>query len=143
MGIRIQSNRILHHISPQPTARPDPDRNMSLSPADTLYIAKRERLTRSWPVVGSVILLLLGSLAAWLWLQKPHLINPWLVFEDLESGILPESTVSVMVAMLPIMVLILFFFALIVVLLMFTAMANERRLIRLLKRREKASRDSE
>jgi len=112
---------------------------MSRSPADTLYLAKRERLAKSWPVAGGIILLLLAALAAWLWLKTPYLINPWLVFEHIKSGTLPESTATVMVAMLPIVVLTLLVFAAVVVLLVFAALANERRIIRLLRRLEQES----
>lgn len=113
---------------------------MNLSPADSLYIMKRERLAKSWPVAGGLLLLLLAALAAWLWIKTPYLINPWLVIESLESGTLPESTTTIMVAMLPILVLTLLVLAAAVVLLAGAALANERRIIRLLRRLEQESR---
>lgn len=112
---------------------------MSLSPSDIQYVKKRKRLTRSWPVAGGILLLFLAGLAGWLWLKVPYLINPWIVFDHLESGTLPESTTALMAAMLPILVLTLVVFAVGVVLLMFTAVANERRIIGLLEQLDTAS----
>ena len=116
-------------------------RHMSFSSSDRLFVEKRDRLARSWPVVGVVLLALLAGFCGWLWLRTPYLINPWAVFESLRAGTLPESTANLMVAMLPIVMLTLLFFAFVVVLLFFVAFSNERRLIRLIRELEQNSAD--
>lgn len=107
---------------------------MSISSSQKLFVEKRERLAKSWPVVGIVLLAMLTAFVVWAWLKTPYLINPWVVFESLRAGTLPESTANLMVAMLPIVVLSLLFFAFVVVLLFFVAFSNERRLIRLVRK---------
>lgn len=109
---------------------------MTLPPADKLFVERRERLARHWPVAGVGSLLLIAAFGGWLWLKVPHLIDPWRVIESLEAGALPESTVGIMVVMLPIVMVTLLVFAFIFVLLGFVAFSNERRLIRLLRKME-------
>jgi len=106
---------------------------MSISSSQKLFVEKRERLARSWPVVGVILLALLAAFGVWAWFKTPYLINPWAVFESLRAGTLPESTANLIVAMLPIVMLTLLFSAFVVVLLFFVAFSNERRLIRLLQ----------
>lgn len=107
---------------------------MSLSQAESLFVEKREKLTKHWPAFGFGILFVLAALAFWLWLKVPHLINPWVVGVGLEKGTLPESTMVLMAIMLPIVMLIFLVFSGAVVLLAFAAFSNERRLIQLLRR---------
>ena len=107
---------------------------MSLTRAEARFVNKREKHTRHWPVFGFAALLLLAVLGLWLWIKVPHMINPWLVVAGLENGTLPESTMLVMGAMLPFVVLALLVFAGAFVLLAFKAFSNERKLIVLLRR---------
>ena len=107
---------------------------MTLTTAERSYIKKRERLTRYWPFAGGGILALLFVLSIWLWIEVPHMINPWAVSASLKQGILAESTASLMAAILPVIMLTLLIFAGIVVILAFVAFANEHRLIRLVRR---------
>ncbi|QQS55677.1 MAG: hypothetical protein IPM89_07835 [Candidatus Competibacteraceae bacterium] len=107
---------------------------MSLSPEESLFVEKRERLTKHWPVFGFGVLFVLATFAFWLWLKVPYLINPWVVEVGLEKGTLPESTVVLMAVMLPMVMLVFLAFASAVVLLAFAAFSNERRLIELLRR---------
>ena len=107
---------------------------MSLSAAEARFIEKREKLTKHWPVFGVASLLLLAMLALWLWFKTPHMINPWLVVAGIENGTLPETTVILMGAMLPMVMLALLVFTSAFILLAFKAFSNERRLIQLLRR---------
>lgn len=107
---------------------------MSLSQAESLFVEKREKLTKLWPAFGFGILSVLAAFAFWLWIESPHLINPWVVKVSLENGTLPESMMVLMAAMLPIMMLIFLSFAGAMVVLAFAAFSNERRLIQLLRR---------
>lgn len=106
---------------------------MSLSQAELLFVDKREKFAKHWPAFGFGILFVLAAFASWLWLKVPHLINPWIVGVGLEKGTLPDSTIVLMAAMLPIVMLFLLVFAGAVVLLAFVAFSNERRLIQLLR----------
>ncbi|GAA3531180.1 hypothetical protein [Zobellella aerophila] len=102
---------------------------MKLSAAELSFVEKREKLTRYWPLFGGFILLLLVVLAIWLWVKVPYMVNPWVVAAGLKTGTLPESTLVLMAAMLPIMMLTFLVFAVAVVLLAFAAVSNERKLI--------------
>ena len=110
-----------------------------LSPNEGMFVNQRERFARYWPLAGSLILLLLTGLVLWLWLTAPHLINPWAVADGLAAGALPKETTQMMAALLPVVVLMLCFFAFVVTLLLFAAFANERRLVRLVRRLDKPS----
>lgn len=116
---------------------------MGLSSGDKAFVAKRERRARYWPFAGVGSLLLLAAYGAWLWVKTPNLINPWQVLEALEAGTLPESTMGVMVVMLPIVMATFLVFAFAMVLLLFVAFYNERRLIRLIVELESDSLDRE
>ena len=107
---------------------------MSLSAAETRFVEQREKFTKHWPVFGFACLLLLAALVLWLWFKTPHMINPWLVVAGIENGTLPESTVIVMGAMLPVVMLALVVFTSAFILLAFKAFSNERRLLQLLRR---------
>ena len=109
---------------------------MGLSPAERRFVARRERLTGSWPLVGALLLVLLFVLLGWLWAEVPYLVDPWAVSAGLREGTLPGSTVDLMVAILPVVVLMLLVLACAVVLLAFAAFSNERRLIRLVRKLE-------
>jgi hypothetical protein len=100
------------------------------------FLEKRRRLTRLWPWVGSMLLLLLVALAAWLWVSVPWLINPWAVSAALESATLTDSTRTLMAAMLPVVMLTLLLVVAVMIVLAFAAFSNERRLIQLLRRQE-------
>lgn len=109
---------------------------MNLSSADILFVERRERLTKLWPLAGACCLVLITVFSAWLWLKTPHLIDPWRVIESLETGTLSDSTAGIMAAMLPIVMLAFLVFIFITVLFSFVAFHNERRLIRLLRKLE-------
>jgi len=119
---------------------------MQLSDRDWSYVKKRERFAGLWPAAGACLLLLLAALTAWLWIKVPFMVNPWAVAQGLKAHTIPQATVLLMAAMLPVAVLTLFAFAAAVVLLAYVEFANERRLIRLIhqqgsRAREEAPRD--
>ena len=107
---------------------------MKLSPAERSYLEKRAKLIRAWPWIGGVLLLLIIAFTAWLWVTVPYFVDPWAVFAALKSGSVPVSTLAVMAAMLPVVMLTLLAFAALVVILMFVTLFNEHRLIRFIER---------
>ncbi|GHA15101.1 hypothetical protein [Oceanisphaera arctica] len=108
---------------------------MQLSPEESLFIARRSWLSNNWPLVGKTLLVLVLTLTAWLWTSTPHLVNPWAVAADLQSGALPDASIPLMAALLPMMTLTLLLFIALAIGLAFSAFANERRLIRIINQR--------
>ena len=109
---------------------------MNLSPMDRIYLQKRERMVRYWPWAGGALLIALLALVGWMWWNVPHLVNPWAVSMEIQAGTLSDGSALLMAAMLPVLTLTLLAFAVVVVVLGFAVAANERRLLRLLRRTE-------
>ena len=80
-----------------------------------------------------MLLILLGG-AAWLWFTTPFFINPWATIEALDQGALPPTTLHIMGAMLPVVVLSVLVLLITLLLIAFAAFSNERRLIRIIRR---------
>ncbi len=114
---------------------------MSLSPSESLFIERRERLTKHWPLFGAGSLCLVLGLVAWLWIKAPYFINPWIVSDRLERGVLPEPMMGLMAAMLPIVTLTLLVFSGVVVILAVIALRRERRMISLVQRENESRPD--
>jgi hypothetical protein len=114
---------------------------MKLSAQELSFVARRERITRYWVVVGGALLLLLGALGVWLWVRVPYLVDPRAVAEGIRTGTLPESTMALLAAMLPVVVLMLLGVVAVGVLLASVAVSNERRLIRIIQRERAADGD--
>ena len=98
------------------------------------YLQRRERMVRRWPLIGAVLLGLLLALAGGLAWWSPLLINPWAVIARLEGQGLPEATLLMMAAILPIVTLTLLVVVFAGVLFAWLAMANERRLLGIVRR---------
>lgn len=107
---------------------------MSLTALESLYLEKRAKMTRHWRWVGSAMMVFLVALAVWMWITVPYLVNPWAVSAGLESGALADSTISIMAAMLPIVMLSFLTFGAAAIVLAFVAFSNERRLIQIIWR---------
>jgi hypothetical protein len=107
---------------------------MRLTAEEQRFLTKRARLVRTWPVVGAVLLTLLIALGLWLFLSRPMLANPFVVFARLESGSVPESQLVLMAAMLPVVVLLCIFVAITVVLFAFAVFSTEKRYLKLIER---------
>ena len=116
---------------------------MGLLPADKGFIEKREKRAKYWPFFGIASLAAIVAYGAWLWLRVPYLIDPWHTIEQLEAGQLSESTMAVMAAMLPLVVMLLLGVVFVVVLLWFVPFRNERRLIRMVRQLESESADKQ
>jgi hypothetical protein len=107
---------------------------MNLTEQEKVFIDQRHRFARSWPVAGSVSLAIVFVLAGWLWLSRPFLINPWAVFSAIDSESIPETTVILMAAMLPIVMLTCFFILVVCLAFFFVAFSNERKHIAIIRR---------
>lgn len=101
---------------------------------DSTFISRRSSLVKYWPIAGSVLLLMLFGLGGWLWIDIPWLINPWEVMQALEAGKLPDSTLTLMAMMLPVVMLACLVFSVLFILLGWRGFANERRLLEIIER---------
>ena len=107
---------------------------MHLKATDSTFINRRSSLVKYWPVAGSLLLLMLFGLGGWLWIDIPWLINPWEVVDALEAGKLPDSTLTLMAMVLPVIMLACLVFSVLFVLLAWRGFANERRLLEIIER---------
>ena len=107
---------------------------MHLKATDSTFINRRSSLVKYWPVAGSLLLLMLFGLGGWLWIDIPWLINPREVVDALEAGKLPDSTLTLMAMVLPVIMLACLVFSVLFVLLAWRGFANERRLLEIIER---------
>ena len=98
-----------------------------LSPQQQAFLDKRQGLIRLWRYVGPVLLLLIFGFTAYLLARTPLLINPFEAISRIEAGNLPESTLVIMAAMLPIMFGGALILLLAIVLVMYAAISNEKK----------------
>jgi len=107
---------------------------MQITDKERRFLAKRAKLVRAWPLIGSVLLCLVIGLGVWLFLFRPFLANPFLVFSRLNSHSIGASDLALMAAMLPIMVLMCIVLAIAIVLFAFVALRNEKRHMAVIRR---------
>lgn len=107
---------------------------MNLTKQEKMFVEKRGKYARSWPIVGSVSLAMVFVLAGWLWFSKPLLINPWAVFSGLETDSIPETTSTLMAAMLPVLMLTCLFVLVVCLVFFFAAFSNERKHLAIIHR---------
>lgn len=107
---------------------------MALTPQESAFIARRRTLVRRWPVAGGACLALILAIGLWLWFTRPLLINPVAVFAGIEAGEIPDSSLLVMAAMLPVAMLACLVVLVAAVIFMFVAIANERRHLGIIER---------
>lgn len=111
---------------------------MDLTREEKAFLESRAKFARSWPIVGTAMLVGLLVLAGWLLFTRPMLINPWAVLSGLEAGTIPDSTLAVMAALLGVMLTCLFVVG--VVLILFSvAFSNEKKHIAIIRRMTGAS----
>jgi len=107
---------------------------MKLDDTSAGFLVKRRRFARTWPWVGSCLLLVLAAFVVWMFLRNPLLINPLEVASRLEAGILEESTLILMAGMLPIMLWLCLLILSIVIAFGFVMSSNERKYHRIIDR---------
>ncbi|MCL4190385.1 MAG: hypothetical protein KJZ87_01470 [Thermoguttaceae bacterium] len=112
---------------------------MELSNEERHFVAKRAKLVQTWPYVGAMLLTMLVGLGVWLFLSKPLLANPFFVLSQLDRRAIPESTIALMAAMLPVVVLVCLGLAVTVVLFAFAAFSNEKKYLAIIQRDSHAS----
>ena len=99
----------------------------NLTAEQQAFLAKRARLIGKWRYVGAAMLLLIFGFTVYLLVSTPLLINPFEVISRLEDDSLPQSTIVILAAMLPVMFGALLVVLLAIVLVMYAAIANEKK----------------
>lgn len=107
-----------------------------ISKKDADFIAKRRRLVRWWNLVGSLTFAGLVLFVAWMFWRQPRLINPLHVVGELQAGGIPQATLEIMAAMLPMVVLAIFFVLAVMIGFAFAMIGNERRYLRIIDQLE-------
>lgn len=107
---------------------------MDLTEQERRFLARRTRFLNSWRYVGSALLLVLAAFAGALFWFVPLLANPFAVLARLNGNSIPESSMALSTALLPVVVLICLFLAAAVVLLGFAAFSNERKYLAIIER---------
>ncbi len=109
---------------------------------DVVFIEKRRRLVGWWNLVGAAMFAVLVIFVAWIFWSQPRLINPLHVVGELESGGIPQATLEIMAAMLPMVVFTIFFVLAVMIGFAFVIIGNERRYLKIIDRLQ-ADRESE
>lgn len=99
----------------------------ALAPEQIAFVEKRRNLVRLWRWTGLGLLLLVLGFTIYLAIRTPLLINPFETISRLESGTLPESTLVIMAAMLPVMFSAALILLLALVAVMYAAIGNEKK----------------
>jgi len=105
---------------------------MELEEKQKTFLKNRRRLTRFWPLVGSLLLLGIFALLVWLFLKNPLLINPYKIINKLDSGTIEYSTLVFMAAFLPMMFLMCFLLLVTMVIFTFSFIANEKKYLKII-----------
>jgi hypothetical protein len=107
---------------------------MDLSAQEKAYIKKRITFARSWPIAGLIMISVLAVLGVWVFWTRPLLINPWFVLSQLKADAVPESTLIVMAAILPVSMLMCMVSVVVFILIGFSVFSKERKYISIIHR---------
>lgn len=107
---------------------------MELNETELRFLHKRRQLLKYWPFAGGFTLLLLGMLIAWMFWSSPLLVNPYLVWNELQRGGLDDSQLQIMAGLLPVIMLLVLLLTLTVILFAYTVLRNEKREIAIIDR---------
>ncbi|MEW5802851.1 MAG: hypothetical protein AB1847_12195 [bacterium] len=103
-----------------------------LTEAQVRYISKRSRLNRAWPWVGSLSLAAFIGFCLYFSFRYPLLANPYHVIDLIKKGSLANSTLLLLAAICPVMVITCGFLLLAMFLFLFAVMHNERKLLKII-----------
>lgn len=107
---------------------------MQLNEKEQLFLAKRAKLVQTWRYVGGMLLSMLIGLGMWLFFSTPLLANPFFTMTQLKNNSVPESTMALMAAMLPIAILACLVVSVTAVLFVFGAFSNEKKYLTIIQR---------
>jgi Na+/proline symporter len=96
------------------------------------FIDKRTRLHKYWPSMVAVLALLWGGASLFFYFRFPLFANPFFVIEQLEKNRLEPTTMMLLSAMLPVIVMSVSFLLLILILLFADRMLTEKKLLKII-----------
>jgi uncharacterized membrane protein len=100
---------------------------MLMNSEDEAFLKKREKMIKTWPFVGVAIIIMFLGLAMHFFISVPRMINPIQVFSELNSGTIPETSLVIMTAMVPILNLTIIVMMVVFVLLAWKFFSHEKR----------------
>jgi hypothetical protein len=103
-----------------------------LNDKDQQFLKQRRWRIKSWPTVGTFMLVVLALFAFWLFWRTPLLVNPVEVASRIEAGTLTGSMTTLMAAILPNVVCCCFLLLLTILLFAFSTFSHERRYMRII-----------
>jgi amino acid transporter len=100
---------------------------------DQIFLEKRKKLNRLWPIVGTALIVTLVLLYILLFIRTPKLVNPYLVMELIKTDQMAESSLHLLALICPIAIIFLFLTVGAVILFGFGCYKTEKRYLRILE----------
>ncbi len=94
---------------------------------DRTFLDKRKKLQRYWPIMGTIMIVMLLGLVIYLYIKSPKLINPFLVVDLIKTNSMSPSTMALMTAMCPVLSIFLLFTVAVVITYVWAFMILEAR----------------
>jgi hypothetical protein len=98
------------------------------------FVSKRARLLRTWPWVGAVLLVTVLGLWGYMFFSRSLLMNPWVLLQRLEGGIIPHATLAALAVLGSMGFLCLGVVMVAVIGLLWASARNEQRLLAIIQR---------
>ena len=96
------------------------------------FVAQRRTMSRRWKPVGWILIAIIAAALGFLFLTSPMLVDPFETLSRIKTDSIPDGTLRLMAAMLPVVFLGCFLLLVVFVIFQFQAMANERRFIEII-----------
>lgn len=106
---------------------------MELKEQQRKFIETRSKFVKTWPVVGTGLLVVTLGLGTWLFLTKPLLANPFFVLNQLKNNAVSLSTLTLMAGFLPLVILLCLILVIAVIVFAFAAFSNEKKYLAIIK----------
>lgn len=104
-----------------------------ISERERRFIDRRRNVVRYWRFAGPLLVVMVVGFAAWLYLRTPLLIDPFEMLARLEAGEIPESTLVIMAALVPVLFLGLLVLLAGLVVIMYAAISGEKRYLAIIE----------
>ncbi len=111
---------------------------MRLTEDEGRFLRKRKKMVRAWPYAGGVMLVLIIGIMVQMFITQPIMLNPFIVMEQVNEGLIETGTLHMMAMMVPVMFLLCFSLVIIAVILGFSVIQIEKRYIGIITREETA-----
>jgi len=100
---------------------------------DKIFLEKRKKLNRLWPIVGTALTAMLFLLYIVLFIRTPKLVNPYHVMELIKKEQLEESSLQLLAIICPIAIVFLFLTVGVVILFGSGWYKTEKRYLRIIE----------